>query len=453
VAQRVKSLWAGAGGVVLAAVVSGIFLLLGRLETPPVSPEPSPRISAVRIGDQNTGVIIGDRNTQINVVEGGKETPLPRVALPTIKRLSPEEVERYERETGTSGAELSTTKRLISREGPYGDKILAEAEVTAIGPAPLPEARRSTSMPASRALDTATVAASEWAKTAKLVYVVAGTLDVAYSATKGFYLQVYRWIFLYRSSAGSFLLVCVDPELDVAALVEWSSRQSVLQQLRAIDGAWKIDSVEATEAVIELGAMPTASPPFLRMNDIRGRDIPTWILPFNGSYIVSALDKTLLFDPLDEAVHSGLVTEFRNEHGEAFQGFSTQESLLEEFVRRFGEPPATKYKVVRDFRTRVQLIHRFPKWTTYFHYDDPVSRFYGVATSATVQGRSAQTLATGRLMEIFDGGVRVSETHYDGAGKEVYKGEITFEAHLGVKTGERRRSGLKKTEYFFFWTS
>lgn len=387
------------------------------------------------------------------IAEGCRHVIPQGPSLPAIVRLSMEELRHSKHEEPDKpGATTSTrTRHFLGSFNQFGDAILCENEVTAFGPAELPAPRRGTSIEALKALEAARFAAASWEKTASLLYVLAGALDVGLSRTKGFYIRVFRWAFVYEGSAGTLLLASVDANSNVEAMIEWPRRPGELEELAPIE-PWRVSCFDAVQTVIKQGAIPTGSPPFLRMDDSRGHRIPTWVVSFNGSYMVSALDNTLVFDPFDEAKHSGLLTEFRDDHGTAFECFATTETLSDAFVERFGEMPFRAYRVVRDFRTRMQRSHQFPGWVTYFYFDDPGCLFHGIATGATARDRANdRVLAKARLSKVSDKGISVIEEQYDEHANVVYQGSLFMEPVFGFRKTWSATQGAKRGDYFWFW--
>ena len=346
--------------------------------------------------------------------------------------------------------------RYCFEEGNYGDKVLGESHVSSFGPAKLPAPTHGGPIHALDCRQRSDYASRKWNKKAVLVYVASAALDVSLSNTKGFYVRVHRWLFLYRDHKNRYLLVLVASGPTVTHMIAWSDEQNRSHRFEKIVG-WKTDATDALRIILQDNVIPSLSMIVLRMNSIGGLYLPTWILPFNSYYMVSAKNNSIVYDTRKVAQNEGYLRDVDNREGKTVpvmrQRIEVNREYLERVLRR-NISAECEYTIEKDFANGFVISHIFRNWKVLFYYDSAVAAFYGHPTRATAYANDGGTvLARAAVLSAEQERFQIKEVHYDGLGEVTYEGRLVVPFHAGWAIETTPISGTKNNEYFFFWPS
>jgi len=377
--------------------------------------------------------------------------------LPKIKYLSTTDVQAFrdkhpDLSPDTMCAELS----YCYKEGDHGDNVLAESYVSSFGPAEIPPPSFGGSLHALQCRPLADYASKKWNRKASLVYVASAAVDVSLGKTRGFYVRIPRWLFLYRADKSKHLLVLLEAGPKVRHMVGWSDNRCSIRDFETISG-WKTDATDALRLILQEGVIPSPNMLILRMNTIADLNLPTWILAYNSHYVVSAKDNSILYDTRKVARDHGYLRDVDNKEGQTVPVMRQNIKVNRDYVERtLGRKIAVEFEYTheKDFANGFIVSHIFTSAKVFFYYDSKDAAFYGHPTRAIAYANDGMTvLARANVLAAEQGRFQIKEIHYDDRGEATYEGLLVVPFHTGWAVETTPISGTKNNEYFFFWPS
>jgi hypothetical protein len=377
--------------------------------------------------------------------------------LPKIKYLSTTDVQAFQdRHPDLSPDTMQTELSYCYKEGDHGDNVLAESYVSSFGPAEIPPPSFGGPLHALQCRPLADYASKKWNRKASLVYVASAAVDVSLGKTRGFYVRIHRWLFLYRSDKSKHFLVLLEAGPKVRHMIAWSDTRCSIRDIVTISG-WKTDATDALRLVLQEGVIPSPNMLILRMNNIADLNLPTWILAYNSHYVVSAKDNSILYDTRKVARDHGYLHDVDNKEGQTVPVMRQSIKVNRDYVERtLGREIAVEFEYTheKDFANGFIVSHIFTRSKVFFYYDSKDASFYGHPTRATAYANDGTTvLARARLLALDQKQFVIQEVHCDDRGQTTYEGRLAVPISMGFSNESTPISGAKRYEYFFFWPS
>jgi len=235
---------------------------------------------------------------------------------------------------------------------------------------------------------------------------------------------------------------------------EWSIQETDSKDLPPIR-EWITDAVDAAEKARAHGILPKNSGFTLRAWDVLGKKMSAWnIVSQCGVYLFSANDSNMVLDACLES-RSAYAHVFKYPEGKERETMTLQLNHSKEYYVK--ERPSDdyddwQYKVEKDFHNGQELAHVFPTRTTYFHYDDPISEYFGIPSRAqSILSATQRIVADAQIIEISNSSLKIHERHYGEDGKQIYEGAVSIDPVSGRRLNRKPSNGSYDKAYFYFW--